>query len=341
VLFIPWIYQELGSWGTGYDVAHHARELEIQLIYALAESDDTAGVIGIDAGESLARLASNAYWALLVHWGLFVPARPQGWYHRNFDELLARRAHLQHADDPGVTWTQQPTWHPRLPAAPADFPAEADFAVTPEEADFLLGRILERCGDTTLSWLAQEGSTELADELWNEPATEHAPDEIVALVELARRFSLHIAGAPLLYNLLLAETRHDMQASDGDVELIERYRGELTEWASWEAEEEAFDPKQLWALVMSQAGRLRDPQRRFIETWSEAVAVNGPEAVADSEDLRQLIRRREQQLKGSRARVINKGRLLDWSGRTGTGRMQFRWRNVRQLLIDLHEGLGR
>jgi len=37
--------------------------------------------------------------------------------------------------------------------------------------------------------------------------------------------------------------------------------------------------------------------------------------------------------------VINNGRLLDWSGRTGTGRMQFRWPNVRQLLIDLHYGL--
>jgi hypothetical protein len=143
VLFIPWIYQELESWGPGYDVARYARDQEIQLIYALAESDDTAGVIGIDAGESLARLASNAYWALLVHWGLFVPARPQSWYHRNFDELLARRSHAPRADDPGVTWTQQPTWHPRLPEPPAEFPAEVDFALTAEEADFLLGRILE------------------------------------------------------------------------------------------------------------------------------------------------------------------------------------------------------
>ena len=194
VLFIPWIYRELESWGTGYDVDRHAREIEIQLIYALAESDDTAGVIGIDAGESLTRMASNAYWALLVQWGLFVPARPQSWYHRNFDELLARRATVARADDPGVTWTQQPTWHPRLPEAPGDFPASADFALTNVEADFLLGRILERCSGTVLSWLAQEGSTELADELWDEPAIAHAPDEIVSLVELARRFSLHVPG---------------------------------------------------------------------------------------------------------------------------------------------------
>ncbi len=338
VLFIPWMYRELESWGPGYDVAYHGREIEIQLIYALAESDDTAGVIGIDAGESLARMASNAYWALLVHWGLFVPARPQSWYHRNFDELLARRSNLPRADDPGVTWTQQPTWHPRLPEAPSDFPASADFALTDVEADFLLGRILERCGGTVLSWLAQEGATALADELWDEPAIAHAPEDIRQLVELARRFSLHIQGAPLLYNLLLAEMRYASHSFDGDAALIDSYRAELAEWTALEAEEQPFDPDRLWALVMAQGGRLKDPQRRFIETWANAIREHGPEAVADSEELRHLIRRREQQLKGHRARVINNGRLLDWSGRTGTGRMQFRWPNVRQLLVDLHEG---
>jgi hypothetical protein len=340
VLFIPWIYQELETWGLGYDVGHHAREMEVQLIDALAQSDDTAGVIGIDAGANLARLASSAYWALLVHWGLFMPARPQSWYHRNFDDLVSTRSHVARADDPGVAWNREPTWHPRLPAAPSNFPARADFALTAEEADFLLGRILERCGGTVLAWLAQEGSTLLADELWEEPAIEYASAGVVQLVELARRFSLHIQGAPLLYNLLLAEMRHKMQASDGDTELIERYRGELAEWAACEAEEEPFNPDRLWALVLRQGGRLKDPQRRFIEAWAHEVREHGPEAVADSGDLRHLIHRREQQLKGSRARVINNGRLLDWSGRTGMGRMQFRWPNVRQLLVDLHEGLS-
>lgn len=33
-LFVPWIYQELESRGTGYDIGHHAREMEVQLIDA-------------------------------------------------------------------------------------------------------------------------------------------------------------------------------------------------------------------------------------------------------------------------------------------------------------------
>lgn len=86
VLFIPCIYQGLESWGPGHDIGYHAREMEVQLIQALAQSDDTVGVIGIDADASLSRLTSNAYWPLLVHWGLFVPAHSQSWNRLHFDD---------------------------------------------------------------------------------------------------------------------------------------------------------------------------------------------------------------------------------------------------------------
>jgi hypothetical protein len=340
VLFIPWIYRKIEAWGPGYDTAHYAREMEVQLIHALADSEDTAGVIGIEAREALSRMASSAYWAMLVRWGVFLQPRPQGWYHANFDALLRGRTQAQRADDPGVIWSQKSTWHPRLPTVPTDFPDSADFALTPEEADFLLGRILERCGGTLLSWLAQEGSDLMDEHFWNEPAALHAPAEILAQIELGRRFSLHVEGAPLLYNLLLAESRIALQPSEGDEELVERYRNELAEWACQEAEEQPFDARQLWALVAQQGGHVKNAQRQFIESWSQTVAEGGAHSVRESQQLRQLIRRREQQLKGHRARLVNSGRLLDWSGRTGVGRMQFRWPNVRQLLIDLHLGLA-
>ncbi|MBY6204142.1 DUF6361 family protein [Halomonas denitrificans] len=339
-LFIPWIYQEFETWKSGWDWAHSAREAEIALIGALANSDDTDGVIGISAGASLARLASNAYWAFLVHLGLFVPARPQSWYHANLDALIRQRSHAPKADDPGVVWTQEPTWHPRLPGPPDDFPDSADFALTFYEADFLQDRILDRCKGSLFAHLAQVGSTQLADELWEEPAALQAPEAVSGVVELARRFSLHAEGAPLLYNLMLAEARQALQPSEGDEERIETYRSELAEWAEREAEEVPFNTDELWALLAKHGARLREPQRRFMEGWANAVREHGAAAVANRDDLRRLIRRREIQLKGPRARLTNQGRLLDWSGRTGTGRMRFRWPNVRQLLIDLHTGLA-
>ncbi|MFU8877520.1 MAG: DUF6361 family protein, partial [Wenzhouxiangellaceae bacterium] len=340
VLFIPWIYREIESWGGGYDVAREARRLEMTLIDALAESDDPHGVIGIAARESLSRTASNSYWAMLTHWGVFVPGRSQGWYHTHFDSLLRRQHDLPHADDPGVVWEKTFTWHPRLPAPPEGFPSVADFELTPEEADFVSGRIQERCAGSLLAWLVLEGSSELAEYFWDDPAVLRAPSPIAETVELARRFSLHVEGAPLLYNLLLAELRHAIQPSDGDAELIDDYRAALAEWAAREAEESVFDPDRLWMLVMDRGGRLPSPQRRFVEAWTRELSEHGPEAVADSTTLRDLIAARERQLKGQRARVGNPGRLLDWGGRTGVGRMSFRWPNVRQLLVDLHWGLG-
>jgi hypothetical protein len=340
-LFIPWIYRGLETAGFRGDVAAEARRLEMRLIDALAASEDTDGIIGIQARASLSRLASSAYWASLVRWGIFVPGQSQGWYHTQFESLARRRNEVGRADDPGVVWTREPTWHPRLPPAPEDFPEEASFRLNFDEADFLRGRIEERCGGTLLAWLAREGSTSLADTPWEEPDALRADPPILHILELARRFSLHVEGAPLLYNLMLAERRHGRLGNDKDAELIERYRMELAEWADREAAEEPFRPEPLWELVARQGGRLPGPQRHFVETWGQRIAHAGPQAVPDDALLRRLIANREVQLKGGhRARLVNQGRLLDWGGRVGVGRMRFRWPQVRQLLIDLHQGLA-
>lgn len=340
VLFIPWTYQQIESWGGSHDVTREARRLEVELIGALAEGDDKQGIIGIQARQSLAQLASTAYWALLVHLGLFVPGKSQGWYHTHFDSLIKRRNEVGRADDPGVTWTREPTWHPRLPRAPKNFPNEVSFALTREEADFIRGRIEERCSGTLLGWLARSGLGKSSRAPWEEPNALAAKDSVTSVVELARRFSLHVEGAPLLYNLLLAELRYSIQGNEKDAELAERYRAELAKWADDESAEAPFDPRTIWDLVARQGTRLIAPQQRFVETWSNRMAEIGPANIADDQFLRTLIATRERQLKGDqRARVVNRGRLLDWSGRVGVGRMQFRWPQVRQLLIDLHEGL--
>src|SRR6056297_56745 len=141
VLFIPWIYQQIELLKPGEDPVKAGRDSEMRLIEALAKSEDTSGIIGIMAKQSLSRLASSTYWALIAHLGIFVSGHSQGWYHAQFENLVRRRSDVPRADDPGVIWTQTPTWHPRLPAAPANFPDEAGFALTHEETDFLRGRI--------------------------------------------------------------------------------------------------------------------------------------------------------------------------------------------------------
>ena len=338
-LFIPWIYKQFEASGvTAGDIAARARAAELDLIVPLQSSDDHEGTIGVRAGSSLARLPSSVYWASLVRWGIFQYPQSQGWYHTHFARLASQTARGVAADDPGVVALHRPNWHPRIPAPPTQFPNDISFTLTRSEAEFLQGRIEERCAGTLLAWLAREGTEAPSDGyFWMDRAAYDAPEGIRRTIELARRFSLHVEGMPLLYNLLLAERRHAEHASDDD--LIERYRSNLDEWAAQEVEERTYDPNILWQFAATAGTRSPEPQRRFVEHWSRRVAEINPSKVVDDEDLRRLIEFRERQLKGPRARLSNPGRLLDWSGAVGVGRMSFRWYQVRRLLTDLLRGL--
>lgn len=340
VLFIAWTYQRLETRRIAVaDVTTRLRSAEVDLIGPLERNGDSDGTIGVRARGSLSRLPSSVYWTALVRWGIFLHEQSQGWYHTHFARLTYGRDGVVAADDPGVIWTRQPNWHPRLPEPPGSFPGEASFVLTRDEAEFLRGRLEERCAGTLLAWLARTGSDAPSDGcFWDDSAANEASEEIRDTIELARRFSLHVEAMPMLYNLLLAERRGSEDG--GDDELVEQYRAELAKWAGQEAEEDHYDPNRLWSFVVSRGVRLPSPQRRFVESWSGRLAEIAPHAIADDRRLRTLIESRERQLKGRRARLVNPGRLLDWNGRVGIGRMNFRWHRARQLLLDLHQGLG-
>ena len=356
VLFVPWIYQRLETRPPARDqLASRARADELGLIAPLASSDDRRGVIGIRARGSLKRLPSAVYWWPLVRWGVFRPGKSQSWYHAHLRELAGRGRVAERADDPGVIWTREPTWHPSLPPPPRTFPERASFALTAGEAAFLQGRITETCAGTLLGWLAQEGGDHGAASPWDEPSLPRAKATIRDRVELARRFSLHIEGMALIYNLLLAEAwgeRFGSHGSDPDIRSraestrrskarsVEHYRERIEEWATREdAEEQPFGPNALWAFAAGCRTRVPTPQRRFVEGWSRRLAETGARGAADDAQLRRLVRDREIQLKRGRARLANPARLLEWGGDAGMGRMEFRWSTVLRLLRDLHRGI--
>ena len=341
VLFIPWIYRRLEDRKVrAAEVERAARRDEVGLIGLLGQNPDKAGIIGQRARGSLVRLPSSVYWSALTRWGIFQPRQSQGWYHSHFDAFVNGRGVAGRADDPGVIWSQQAHWHPRLPGPPAGFPWKVSFALTRDEADFLRGRVEERCAGTLLAWLVRNGSDSPAEDVWEDPAALRAPERIRGILELARRFSLHVEGMPLLYNLLVAERRREVLNSDED-ESIDKFRAGLAEWAAREAgEDRPFEPDALWDLVVGRGGRLPNPQRVFIENWSQRIAELVPNGVADDDGLRKLVTARERRLKRARARLANRNRLMDWKPGVGVGRMDFRWFRVRQFMIDLHRGLA-
>ena len=342
VLFIPWIYQRLEARRVrSVDVAQAARQAEVELIGRLERNEDNEGTIGVRARHSLVRLPSSIYWSALTRWGIFLPQQSQGWYHAHFDGLTdGGRNDFVRTDDPGVIWSREAHWHPRVPDPPGAFPGEASFAVTRDEADFLRGRMEERCAGTLLAWLVRNRTDSSADAVWNDPDALRVPRSICDTVELARRFSLHVEGMPLVYNLVVAERRRDVLGVDDD-EWVDEFRSALAEWAEEEANEQyPFVPDTLWDLVRVRGGRLPHPQSLFIESWSQRIAELRPDEVADDRRLRMLISERELRLKGARARLANRSRLLEWTPGVGVGRMDFRWTRVRQFLSDLHRGLA-
>ena len=341
VLFIPWIYQSLEARRVrSLDVALAARQAEVDLIGRLEQGKDKKGIIGVQARHSLVRLPSSIYWSALTRWDIFRPQQSLSWYHTNFDALVDGPSNVARADDPGVMWSRDAHWHPRMPSPPAGFPWEASFALTLDEADFLRGRLEECCAGTLLAWLARCGSDSPTDDFWDDPDALRAPRSIRDTVELARRFSRHVEGIPLLYNLVVAERRRDVLDVNDDG-WIDEYRGSLAEWAAEEENEQhPFVPEVLWDLVLRRGGRLPHPQRIFVESWSQRISELVPDEVANDQGLRTLISEREYRLKGARARLASRNRLMEWTPGVGVGRMDFRWVRVRQILTDLHRGLA-
>ena len=341
VLFIPWLYRRLeGRRVRSSDLERAARAAEVDLIGRLEQNEDARGVIGVVARGTLVRLPSSMYWSALTRWGVFRPQQSQGWYHSHFDALVDGRGVAGRADDPGVIWSQQAHWHPRLPEPPKEFPWQASFALTSEEADFLRGRVEERCAGTLLAWLVRNGSDSPAEKVWDDPDARRAPEHIRETLELARRFSLHVEGVPLLYNLIVAERRRELLDLD-EAESIDEFRAGLAEWAAEEADEQRpFEPDALWEIAVRRGRRTPTPQRVFVESWSRRIAELDPYRLADDDRLRALVIQRELQLKGARARLANRNRLVDWTRRIGIGRMDFRWFRVRQFMIDLHRGFA-
>lgn len=331
-LFLPWIYQELERRGVPADkVGARARKEEVALIERLLDSDDTRGVLGKRARGALKRLPSSVYWAGLLRWDVVRYKGSREQYHRAFDQLRAIRRGRDVPEDEGVEAESLHTWHPRVPAPPPDWPDEASFELTPDEAAFLTGRLAEACGTSLLAWSAMHGGATETPFVWLHPDREKMPDELRREVDLARRFSAVMHGASILYNVLLAELAQQDDKRDAYDELMH-------EWATSSESPtlRTFDLDELWAYVDLKNGRVPMPSRRFVERWVTLVAEHGPEGISELGDARTLVERRERALKGPRSRFASKRGLEQWSGGSGIGRLAFRWPGAQQLLNDLH-----
>ena len=348
-LFIPWIYLRLErDRVASANVDQQARRWQAVLAKSLAAGgqDDTAGVIGIQAGERLQRPPSVVYWAGLRRWGIRMFSGSLEQYHLSFDQLGQEgRRGLRSDDSEGeLVEASRRNWHGGLPPAPADLFETTTFHLGKQEAQYLQERILTSAPDTFLAHLVRgRRITARVDAPWLYPQLGELPGRLRDEVEQSRRFSLLANGAQYLYNLLMAERAVEWGIHT-DAKLVDRYREHLAAWADEMNAEIAslrsWDRSAFWALVYQMNPSLRPPTYRFAETWM-TLALQDPVAVADHRDARVLITNRERALKGGLARLQSRRALERWNGESGIGRLTFRWFQGRRAAADILDGLAR
>lgn len=341
LLFIPWIYEGIESRPSRWkDPWAAARWAEIRLINALVRSDEPDGTIGRYAGAQLKVFPSTVYWVALLKWGIRRLPFSQDQYHRWLRAGGPSAGEEAALDEGGDADRTRSAWHSGLPPIPEGFPEVASFRFGRDESAYAAERIAMSVPGTLLARLVEErvGLKDIAQP-WDLPAFMKVAGNLVEQLEHASRFSLAINGAPLLYNLMLAEKS---TRSDRD-KLLERFRERLSTWVA-EMEERDLELSRwdrrgtFWETVHDGGGGTPALTRRFIEKWLDLAIEGDPAQITENAAARKLISERERQVKGPRARLHNAQALANWGGDSGTARLDFRWTYARQVVSDIADG---
>lgn len=337
-LFVPWLFREGGRRGyLGPRLTAWVERQERQLIGALREGGDQSGLFGRFAGSNVRDLPSGIYWNSLQRFGILrhhgTPLQIAG-LRRITRPLDDATEFLEHSDA---------IWSPSIPAPPKGFfdLTHCNFALRNEEASWLAERIADAVPGTMLQFMVTRGNRPSASAryVWEDPGANAATGRVLDTLEEARRFALAMHGAALLYNVLLAE-----RAEEFELSAHERRRDYFTrQLDKWRREVETSDVGSwnldlLWTLVVEQGRPVEVSTRHFVTEWVDLIRRRGGHGLADDQNARELVRKRELFQKKGQARLSNDRLMRQWGGASGSDRLTFRWPNVRTLLNDIADG---
>ena len=338
LLFIPWLYREGARRGhLGPKLTQWVEGNERQLIGALRKGGDLEGLIGRFAGAAVRDLPSGIYWNTLRRFGILRREVTPG-------QVVGLPQHTHQADDATeFLGHSNAVWAPTLPPPPDgffDFEL-CDFALTRDEATWLAEQVVNAVPGTLLQFLVARRSR-IADTsayAWEDPDADAVTGRVRDALDEARRFALAMHGAALLYNVLLAERAEELDLSRHDSRR-EEFVAELDEWRREFDDSDIgdWDLNGLWALVAAQGNPAAAVTRSFVTDWVGLARGRPGARLANDDDARELIRRREHQHKRGQARLSNDRLMRQWGGASGSWRLSFRWRVVARLLNDMADG---
>lgn len=331
VLFVPWLMQRATQRQTAGEMAQEFRRLEYRLIDSLLAGGEWQGVIGNTARGNLKRLPSLAYWSALGVWGIREGAFTSDAFFRRAHDLRALARNTPQSDDPEARDRLPGSGlDPHLPEAPPELLKSADFALTPEEEQYLSERIASGSRGRLLAWLVTNPYTEDVPYVWHIDNLADAPSDLRKVVDHARRFHTLIHGAAVLYNLLLAR-----QAQN--TERVDQYEAQAEEWHTELAVTrvlEGWDRAEWSHIIHQQNPKIHRLTMRFVDDWRSGVEAT--DDITRSARLADVIRNQESRIKRGRARLTNPAALESWNGGSGLLRLNYRWHIVHSHLQDLY-----
>lgn len=330
---IPWIFQRAAEKGrTGQQFLSWQNRKERALVEVLRAGGDEEGLIGRQAGVAVKALPSVIYWNALQRYGILQQSCTI--------EQVANATKSVSLEEGIVEQIDRSTmlWDPTMPKAPKGFPdlAALDFSLTEEESLWLRERLLATTEGSLMAWMIRNRIVPRPglSGPWDEPWLGELPVDISQIVRHAEVFSLVMNGAAILYNSLLAERCVEMGIGDWQAQALE-YRDRFEEWKSTIDQQSslvgAWDLPEFWSIVEREYSGRIPLAKRFIFEWTTWVrSSDRPQARADS-----LIASREREQKRAQARLDNERLLRQWGGSSGTDRLNFRWNQIRRMMLDL------
>jgi len=337
-LFIPWIFLKHEGKKTKSDrIEEYSRNDEISLIRSLIRSGEDEGVIGKVAVSSLKILPSYMYWSGLGIWGIRHFEGTLYQYFKSLDSFYYYKKNIVKSDDKEIVSTIPYNWDQNLPPRPDYFPEDITLSLLPYEADYLRERIVTNCRESLLAFLVDKTEPTEVDYIWMHPQSTEFSELHKNQIQHAKNFSLLMNGASLLYNLMLSEKRNNE-------EWINKYQNKISDWTNEIKNQMSlilnWSMNEFWRIVFEQNSNIHFMTRRFIENWIDFIRDERNLARLQGNDyVRQMITRREVQIKGNRSRLKNQRKLEQWLGESGAKPLDFRWRVARRLVNDILSGL--
>ncbi len=305
---------------VGNAAARRLTELENSLRESL-ETEESLGVIGQLAKESLSRYPSSIYWSALRRLGIFLyPHWGLAYYQAHLADFYSSMK--AEKDDDGLFHLNNPelrNWDKDLCDMLAEgYSVKIDegklydslaFALKRHEARYLRDKfkaLALREGPSILSHLLEQRHTGSFNYPWDVPC----PSSLTPAVNHARCFSMLTQGATLQYYHLLQHERKSRGIAQPTFDLTDLFAS----W--WEATHQQlakWDVDQFLIVAAGMDGLRRNNDSAFIKGWLKlSIEETNAQRLLENPEAHELIRYRERNTRPRKSRLHHPEYLKRW-----------------------------